>query len=56
MATDFTPVAWNGAGHIADFAFSETLQTVFLGISDGSIYFVDPAYASRGPASPRASH
>jgi len=58
MVTDFTPVGWNGAGHIVDFAFSETLQVVFLGISDGSIHFVDAVYVTQGPVSPspRASH
>ncbi|KAK4159874.1 hypothetical protein QBC43DRAFT_271434 [Cladorrhinum sp. PSN259] len=56
MDTDFTPVVWNGAGHIVDFAFSETLQVVFLGISDGSIHFVDPVYATLGLASRPASH
>ncbi|CAI6098956.1 unnamed protein product [Clonostachys chloroleuca] len=40
MTSTFKPVIWNGEGHIVDIAFSEKLQTVFLGISDGTICLV----------------
>ncbi|KAH6843156.1 hypothetical protein B0I37DRAFT_437256 [Chaetomium sp. MPI-CAGE-AT-0009] len=37
MAYTFEPVIWYGNGHIVDIAFSEELQTAFLGILDGTI-------------------
>ncbi|KAL2260549.1 hypothetical protein VTK26DRAFT_5416 [Humicola hyalothermophila] len=60
MDPDFTPVKWTATGHIVDYAFSESLQALFLGISDGSIYIQAVDLADINPWGeswpPHASH